>query len=107
MNPQRDYVDVNGIPVPPYAELLKRRAQAMPQGVFLRVDEESVTYGEIYAAALDIARGLLALGIRSNDRIGIFMPNCVDFFLAFFAAQIIGCVAVPLNARFKTRELSH
>ena len=107
MNLHRDYVDVNGIAIPPYAKLLKQRAETMPQRVFLQVDNESVTYGDMYAGSLKIALGMLALGIRSSDRIGIFMPNCVDFFRAFFAAQILGSVAVPLNARFKTHELAH
>jgi fatty-acyl-CoA synthase len=35
------------------------------------------------------------------------MPNCIDFLHTFFGAALLGAVAVPINARFKPRELGH
>ena len=35
------------------------------------------------------------------------MPNCADFVCGFFGATLLGAVVVPINARFKRRELSH
>jgi len=35
------------------------------------------------------------------------MPNCPDFVFAFFGAQLLGAVAVPLNTRYRTRELAY
>ena len=35
------------------------------------------------------------------------MPNCPDFVLAFFGAQLLGAVVVPVNTRFRSRELGY
>jgi fatty-acyl-CoA synthase len=66
-----------------------------------------VTYAELAAASDQWARALRALGVGPGDKVGILMPNCVDFVVAFVAAAKLGAVAVPVNARFKPHELSH
>ena len=35
------------------------------------------------------------------------MPNCPDFVFAFFGAQLLGAVVVPINTRFRARELGY
>jgi len=35
------------------------------------------------------------------------MPNCPDFVFAFFGAQLLGAVVVPINTRFRVRELRY
>ena len=35
------------------------------------------------------------------------MPNCIDFLDVWFGISFLGAVAVPINARFKARELSY
>ena len=35
------------------------------------------------------------------------MPNCPDFVFGFFATQLLGAVAVPINTRFRARELGY
>ncbi|HVW67965.1 MAG TPA: class I adenylate-forming enzyme family protein, partial [Steroidobacteraceae bacterium] len=54
-----------------------------------------------------IARGLFAKGIRRGDRVGVLMPNCIEFFVTHFAIQLLGAITVTVNARYKSFELAH
>ena len=40
----------------------------------------------VRCAALQVARGLLALGVAKRDRVGIWAPNCAEFTVLQFAA---------------------
>ncbi len=59
------------------------------------------------ARAVDRARALLALGIDSGDHVGILLPNCVAHVELLLACALIGAWAVPINSRFKARELAY
>lgn len=61
-------------------------------------------YGELVERA---ARGLVASGIRPGDRIGIFLPNCWEFGVAFHAAMLAGAVPTTLNPTYREREVRY
>jgi fatty-acyl-CoA synthase len=65
-----------------------------------------VSYGELSALSDRFARALRALGVGPEDKVGILMPNCLDFVLAVVATAKLGAIAVPINGRFRTHELS-
>jgi fatty-acyl-CoA synthase len=83
------------------------RAASRALGDALIFPDGRATYAELAEATDTWARALVALGVRPGDKVGILMPNCVDFATAFAAAAKIGAVSVPVNARFKAHELSH
>ena len=74
-------------------------------GTALRYQSERWTYGEQWNAVVDLSHALRALGIVKGDRIGIAMRNYPEFVFAFWAAQLLGAVAVPFNAWLKSEEL--
>jgi fatty-acyl-CoA synthase len=85
-------------------DLLDRRAASgAPAVVFPDV---RVTYGELAQRSDHFARALRALGVGRGDKVGILLPNCLDFVVALFAAAKLGAIAVPVNGRFRTHELS-
>lgn len=53
------------------------------------------------------ARSLIALGVEPGDTVGILMPNSADNVATFLAATSIGALCIPINSRFRARELSH
>ena len=65
------------------------------------------SYREIEAASLLMARRLHGLGIGPGDQVGILMANCHEFIELLLAATLLGATAVPLNARYKSRELAY
>jgi fatty-acyl-CoA synthase len=69
--------------------------------------DERITYPELSARGTQFARGLRGLGVRSGDKVGILMHNCMDFVVGLIGASKLGAVVVPVNGRFKVNELGH
>lgn len=53
------------------------------------------------------ALGLIALGIRQGDRVGIWAPNCVEWTIAQFATARIGVILVNINPAYRIIELDY
>src|SRR3954471_24862862 len=49
-----------------------------------------LTYTELDAAVDRVAGGLVARGVRRADRVGIWAPNCPEWFLVQYATARIG-----------------
>ncbi|GAA1258268.1 AMP-binding protein [Kitasatospora nipponensis] len=52
-----------------------------------------------------VARGLVALGVRTGDRVGIWSPNCPEWMLVQYATARIGAILVSINPAYRTHEL--
>ena len=52
-----------------------------------------------------VALGLLALGVERGDRVGIWSPNCPEWFFLQFATARIGAVLVTVNPGYRSHEL--
>ncbi|WP_037576114.1 class I adenylate-forming enzyme family protein [Phaeacidiphilus oryzae] len=64
-------------------------------------------YAGHYAAAADLARRMVeGYGLRKGDRVAIAMRNHPEWQVAFWACQLAGTVAVPLNAWWSAEELA-
>jgi fatty-acyl-CoA synthase len=83
------------------------RAAAEGEGDALIFPDGRAGYSELAQAADEWACALRVLGVEPGDKVGILMPNCLDFAVAFVATAKLGAVSVPVNARFKPHELSH
>ncbi|MGY4101897.1 class I adenylate-forming enzyme family protein [Nocardia sp. R16R-3T] len=70
-------------------------------------DERTLTYRETAELATRLADGLVALGIRPGDHIGVLMANYPDFVPVKFAVALAGAVAVPLNFLYRAEELAY
>jgi fatty-acyl-CoA synthase len=66
-----------------------------------------LSFEALSARVDDVARGLMAAGVQSGDRILIFVPNCIQWLLAFYAVASVGAVAVPVNTRFRRNDLAY
>lgn len=76
--------------------------------VFLRADSGSWTFREHYEAAAALARRYVeTYGLRPGDRVVVAMRNLPEWQIAFWAAQLAGLVAVPLNAWWEREELTY
>jgi long-chain acyl-CoA synthetase len=73
----------------------------------VEVGGPSVSYGELWDRAARVAGGLRRVGIERGDRVAIRLPNGIDWVLAFFGAQLLGAVVVPVNTRFTEDEVAY
>ncbi|QNS05691.1 class I adenylate-forming enzyme family protein [Streptomyces xanthii] len=78
---------------------------------FLITEDGRTTYAEFFAAASALARRFLdpdeGYGLRPGDRAVIAMRNHPEWQTAFWAAQLAGLVAVPLNAWWTADECAY
>ena len=86
-------------------DLLVRAAQDHPERDALVLPAQRATYAALYRGALRVARSLAALGVRRGEHVGLLIPNCVEYAEALLGVALLGCVAVPMNARYKSAEL--
>ncbi|MEV6393585.1 class I adenylate-forming enzyme family protein [Streptomyces sp. NPDC051907] len=72
---------------------------------FLVAESRSYSYGEFFAAASALAcRFVETYGLRPGDRAVVAMRNHPEWQIAFWATQLAGLVAVPLNAWWTEEE---
>ncbi|GAA0601609.1 class I adenylate-forming enzyme family protein [Streptomyces crystallinus] len=75
---------------------------------FLVAESGTHTYAEFFAAASALARRLVGeYGLRKGDRAAVAMRNLPEWQIAFWATQLAGLVAVPLNAWWTEAELTY
>jgi fatty-acyl-CoA synthase/long-chain acyl-CoA synthetase len=93
--------------VSPVGDLLVRGASLHADRDLIVFPESRRSYGEVLDGAVAIARGLLAIGVGPGDHIGLLTINNSEYVEAFFGIELLGCVAVPLNARYRIAELAY
>lgn len=94
--------------------LLAVRAAEHPAGIALSVRSvngyrDRLSYPQLVARMEAVASGFLSLGLRSGDRIAVFLDNAAgrEAFLTAVGALRIGAAVVPLNTRYADEELAY
>lgn len=88
-------------------ECLNKAAIRNPSGVALITSQSgaSLTWQELSDQVHQVARGLLAAGLKKGDRLGLWSANSVEWIVCFLAAANIGVVVIGLNFQFQKREI--
>lgn len=73
----------------------------------LRYEGQGFTYGQLARKVENMAKSLMELGVEPGQRVGIWMPNYPEWIYANLANAKIGAVTVPINIRFKSREVDY
>jgi len=73
----------------------------------VEVGGPSLSYGELWERAARVAGGLRRQGVQRGERVAIRLPNGIEWALAFFGAQLLGAVVVPVNTRFAEAEVAY
>ena len=65
------------------------------------------TYAELGRRVDDLAAGLLALGLRPGDRVGVWSQNCAEWVQLQLACAKAGLLLVTINPAYRLAELEH
>jgi fatty-acyl-CoA synthase len=65
------------------------------------------TWTELNDAVDELARGLIAAGLVTGDRVGIWSPNCAEWTLVQYATAKLGVILVNINPAYRTTELEY
>jgi len=63
------------------------------------------TWGELKARVDDLAAGLIALGLKPGERVGIWSPNTMEWVVTQFATAKAGVIQVNINPAYRLAEL--
>ena len=65
------------------------------------------TWTELNDAVDELARGLIAAGLDTGDRLGIWSPNCAEWTLVQYATAKLGVILVNINPAYRVSELEY
>ncbi|SFQ37247.1 long-chain acyl-CoA synthetase/crotonobetaine/carnitine-CoA ligase [Bradyrhizobium sp. Ghvi] len=90
-------------------QLVSMRARTHESTTAIDIFErgERATYLEMDQISNKYARALRAFGIRKRDRIGLMLPNRIEFPILWFAIAKLGAVMVPINMRYTPSEIGY
>jgi len=66
-----------------------------------------LTYRQYQQQINKLAMGLLSLGVKPGDRVGIWSPNNIEWCLTQFATAKIGAIMVCINPAYRPSELKY
>lgn len=88
-------------------DFLLRTADQHAERPFLIFPDDRHTYATFVEAAYARAQSLAAWGVGAGDAVGILMPNCLAYMEFVMGCSLLGALAVPMNARYKSAELQY
>jgi malonyl-CoA/methylmalonyl-CoA synthetase len=65
------------------------------------------TFGEIDSRSNRLAQLLLRKGLRTGERLCVYMVNSVEMIDIYLACVKLGVIFVPINILYRDREISH
>ena len=88
-------------------EMLESSAVRFPDREALVMGERRLTYRQMRELVENIAGHLYhRYQVRKGERVALLLGNGVEFALLFFACARIGAIAVPLNTRLNSKEIT-
>ena len=87
--------------------ILKKWVKEKPDETALVYGARRITWKELDLLTGSLAAGLLNLGMKKGDRLGVLGPNHPEVLIAWFAAARVGIIVVPINTRYRKIELEY
>jgi long-chain acyl-CoA synthetase len=91
----------------PLHEILRAQARSQPGHVAIVHEGKALTFADLETESNRLANGLARLGLEQGDRLGLFLPNCPEFQIGFYAASKLGAAACPMNSAYREREIAY
>jgi len=89
----------------PAQDILQISAGTNPDKAALNFYGTEITFWELRQQALRMANALGAIGVQKGERVGLHLPNCPQYVIAYLATLSLGAIAVNLNPMYTADEL--
>ncbi|MEW6664495.1 MAG: AMP-binding protein [Thermodesulfobacteriota bacterium] len=83
----------------------ERMADHVPNKTAVIFLGKRFSYAQLRDMVYRFATALHGLGVRDNDRVAIYLPNCPQWLVAYLGAQKIGAVPVPISPIYTPYEI--
>ena len=90
-----------------FGDLADDIAARLPDREGLVFGASRYTFREVAARIDEAARRLIAAGVRPGEHVALWLNNSDEWIFIAFAVQKIGAVLVPINTRFRSRDLAY
>ena len=68
---------------------------------------EKFSYAKMKDLIDRFATALYDLGVRDNDKVMLYIPNCPQFLIGYFGAQQVGAIPVPVSPIYTPHEIKY
>ena len=80
-------------------------AKKNPQKPFIIFRDEPLSYQEVAKKVNQLAGALHKEGLKKGDKVAVYLPNCPEYVISYFAVFSLGAACVPLDAKLTNEEL--
>jgi long-chain acyl-CoA synthetase len=88
-------------------ELLQTAANNHPQSIALIYSDKIFNYQQLDVLSSQFATKLACIGVQKGDRVGVYLPNCPAFVIAYFGILKAGAVLAAVNPVLREREVAY
>jgi len=78
-----------------------------PDRAAVKLDEQILTYTQLWDASARMATLLRRLGVAPGDRVALQLPNVPAFPVACYGTLLAGATVVPMNPLLKAGEVEY
>ena len=102
-------LDRSLVPYPqePVCAILDRSAQAYPNQTAILFQGRELKYHQLKRRVDSLTNAFMRLGLKKGDRVCLFLPNCPEFVLSYWAVLKAGGVVVPTSILRTDEGLLH
>ncbi len=89
--------------------LLEKYARETPDHPFMIYSDRDLrlSYKDFNKRVDTLAKGLLSIGVKKGDKVGVWAKNVPDWLTFMFASAKIGAVLVTVNTNYKSSEVEY
>jgi long-chain acyl-CoA synthetase len=91
----------------PLHDAMRATANRYPDRAAVTFKDEAITFAQFDRESNRLANGFAALGLSSGDRMSVYVPNCPQYELAFYAVSKLGAIVCPMNPAYREREITY
>ncbi len=88
------------------ASIVTESAARVPDSPAVRLGDAGLSYAELDERSARLATLLRERGVERGDRVGVMLPNVLEFPVAYYGVLRAGGVVVPMNVLLKRREIA-
>lgn len=91
----------------PIHSYIEQHAKLSSEKTAINFYGQEISYGELWDSINRMSNFLVDHGVKKGDTVALFLQNCPQYVIAFFATQKIGAIVGPCNPMFKEWELKY
>lgn len=88
-------------------DVVERNARAAPHDLAFEMDDEHLTWSELYVTTSRVAHTLAAAGVKAGDVVALYAENSPFYIAAVLGISRVGATTALINTNLRGRTLSH